>query len=374
MKFLFYVVLASALTLGGGTLRAENVATKSSQLRVDLMDYMRRIKFIALNFYCSPFPDCIKQGQGIEKDFNKEYNQIKRVYQEGMIYFFEGSYVNSYNRFLITQSRIEDVLTEMSQTYLDRTSVMLRDAIEKKNPQDPNDQNLTDVFLSYGPNAYNRRIFAKEREAPAEKRGYNPKDVHWMQNRYRIERNVRKGYEHLSLAREARLRAFRVVARQQKDAAKTKSKANQRTELASLTPTVDWKQSKKRIRYYLDSIRMCRKAKANASFIFMLKYPYDNYALQNPFGLTEKGSFTGTQKPAIQNVRMNWTENPFLLLKKLHPVFDLRVPEKYHRDMVDIREEVYSEEVERRLHLKLNINKPKSFEQLSEQKTGEQKP
>ena len=191
--------------------------------------------------------------------------------------------------------------------------------LRKRDPDDPTDKNLVDISSSYGRFSYRRKIFAERREAPAERRGYNPKEVRWMKNKFRLERNMKKGYEYLGLARQARKKAFYQVAKEEKGQAKDIEQKNRKSAVVN----IDWKPRKKRIENYLASIRMSRRAKVNAAFIYMLKYPYDNYALQNPYGTTEKGSSELVSMPVIEDVRMNWSENPFLFLKKLHPIFNL---------------------------------------------------
>ena len=121
-------------------------------------------------------------------------------------------------------------------------------------------------------------------------------------------------------------------------------------------------QRKLRIEYYLASIFLSRMAKMNAGFIYALKYPYDNYALYNQFSKTERNAFDNVKTPTIEGVRMTWHKNPYIQLRKLNPVFDLRIPSKYRRDLSDSRREIYSEQVDEMVRLKFLREKPPGFE------------
>ncbi len=328
---------------------AYSVAEKAQIKRIELVKYLRHVKPLVYNFPCTPFPDCYQVPEGGAKFQQGErvdlFKDIKRVYQEGTIYYFEGNYLNSYNRFLDAQVRMERLLESLSQFYLDRTEQMLRDSVEKKNPNDPDDMSVVDIQVEYGPASRKRLDFGNDRDAPLTQRRYEAKEARWAYNKYRIEKNVEKGYEHLGLAKLARQRALMV------DRNLTK---NQR-----VTPD----QRKQRIEFYLGSIRMAQLAKVNAAFIYQLKYPFDNYALHNVHGFTEQGGFEEREVPKLEDVRMNWTENPYVLPKKLHPAFDLSMPPRYRRDISDARGMLYEEEVDIVVRMRYYDDKPESFQQ-----------
>ena len=134
---------------------AYSVAEKAQIKRIELVKYLRHVKPLVYNFPCTPFPDCYQIPEGGSKFQQGErvdlFKDIKRVYQEGTIYYFEGNYLNSYNRFLDAQVRVERLLEDLSQFYLDRTEQMLRDSVEKKNPNDPDDMSVVDIQVEYGP-------------------------------------------------------------------------------------------------------------------------------------------------------------------------------------------------------------------------------
>ena len=311
---------------------AFSVAEKAQKRRIEIIHYLRFMKPMIMNFPCEPFPDCYiklkKEKKLKEAPRAAAFAEVKRVYQEGMIYFYEGQYLKAYNRFLDSQSRTEAILEGLSQHYINRTEVMLREAIEKKTEADPTDMTVVDVSIEYGPDSKKRRDFSDLRESPNTSRRYDPKEVHWAQNKWYIEQNVKKGYERLGLARKARGLALQVDKNFKKE--------------QKITPT----ERQKRIEFYLAAIKLCRQAKRNAAYIYQLKYPYDNYAIFNQFGTTEAGRFEAETTPKIENVSMNWSKNPYVLPKRLHPVFDLRLPAKYRRDASDSRNMVYEEEVD----------------------------
>ena len=105
----------------------------------------------------------------------------------------------------------------------------------------------------------------------------------------------------------------------------------------------------------LDSIELARQAKLNAEFIFALKYPYKNYYMINPTGKTEKIDNENGEVPTIHGIKMNWAKNPYAFPKNLHPIFDLRVPQKWHRDLVDAREKRFDDEID--VHMRFRYHK-----------------
>ncbi|MCB1172320.1 MAG: hypothetical protein KDK39_02085 [Leptospiraceae bacterium] len=324
-------ILAGILAITN-TSDAFSVAEKAQKRRIEMIQYLRFMKPMVYNFPCEPFPDCYVAAKKNDKigelDLIARFSEVKRVYQEGMVYYYEGQYLKAYNRFLDSQVRIEAILERLSQWYINRTEVMMRDALEKKNQDDPEDMSLIDVSIEYGPNSRKRRDFSDDREAPHTARRYDSRETHWARNKWVLENNLAKGYERLGLARKARALGLEVDRKLRK---------HEKT-----TPD----QREKRIEYYLASIQLARQAKQNAAYIFQLKYPYDNYALMNTYGLSEAGRKDDPQVPKLEDITMNWSKNPYVFPVRLHPVFDLRLPAKYRRDATDSRQELYEEEVD----------------------------
>lgn len=335
----------------------ESVAEKAAEKRNELIRYLREIRTMSYNFPCDPFPDCAaampakpetgapaQPGAAATPERIKLFNEVKRIYQEGMVYMYEGNYVNAYNRFLDSQARVERILEGLSQLYLDRTEMLLRDSIEKKDISNPIDMSATDISIDFGPNSDKRRDFKRNREIPRDSRAYDPRETHYAYNKYEIERNVEQGYKQLGQAREARRRALTVDAN---------LGPNQRLEPH---------HRRARIEYYLTCIRIARLAKLNGERIYQLKYPYDNYALMSPYGKTEviKGDNPRPATfPKIAGKDRDWStdenitdatkkddkSNPYVFPANLNPVFDLRVPEQYHRDLSDSRDQIFEDQV-----------------------------
>ena len=328
-----------------GEINGESVAKKSAAKRIELTKTLRSMRPIVFNFPCDPLPECRDSVPPEEQkkypwERTKLYREAKTIFQEGLMYHYEGQYVNAYNRFLDAQVRLESLLEELSQSYLDRTEMMLRESIEQKNPEDSEDKSVVDISMELGPNSKLRRDFKILREAGIEERRYDPRLYHYAQNKYDIEANMAMGYKYLGMARDARVKALKVG---QGD-----------------PPHIEFRieQRRKRIEYYLDSIQLARRAKFNAERIYQLKYPYDNYALYAPDSMTEKVGDQPREIPVIDGIKMEWDKNPYLMPKKLHPILDLRVPEKFRVDTVDIRNMRYDDEKAQVLEFKHLHSKP----------------
>lgn len=343
----YSLAIIGLFALACGELQAKSVAEKAQEKRIQVLGYLRLLRPMAMNFPCEPYPRCEKEEKAAGRTLKrvKEYESIKRVYQEGMVYLVEQNFVNSYLRFIDAQRKTELLLESLSQSYIDRTELMLRDAIEKKDPKSDEDMALVDISLEYGKDSKFRRDFAFNRQAPMETRRFNPRLVHYARNKYRIEKNMEKGYYHLGMARKVRLAALTVDA--------------------NLAPHQKLQpyHRQKRIELYLGAIKLCRLAKFNAEMIFRLKYPYDNYGMaglpdKDLAKMVEDNKFDKEKIPEIENIRMEWINNPFYLPKNLNPVFDMRLPETYRRDATDLRRMVYDDEIDRNVRFKYLKDSP----------------
>jgi len=343
-KAIFATFIAALLLQIPAQLRSESVAEKASAKRAELLQYMRLLRPLAYNFPCDPFPVCVaKLTKADPGNRILLYRDAKRLYQEGMVFFFEGNYLNAYNRFLDSQKRTELILENLSQLMIDRATEMLLVSIQRKDLNDPRDASVIDISVDFAPKSKVMRDYKKTRDAAYEDRRYDPRQYHYMKNRYTIERNVEYGYRHLGQAKEARVKALNVDKY---------LRPNER---------MDPNLIKKRIELYYVSINLSRKAKFNAERIFILKYPYDNYALTNPFGgKTEKiAGGKPPETPVIDGVRMDWSQNPNIEPYNLEPIFDLRFPEEFRRDAVDARNARFDDEKDVNLSLKFSKTKPK---------------
>ena len=335
----------------GSGLQAGSVGEKAAAKRVEILTYLRLVRPMVLNFPCEPFPAC--EGTAVAAKESpariKEYNEVKRVYQEGLIYLMEGSYLNSYLRFLDAQKRTEAMMEEISQTYLDRAEAMLRDSIEQKKPTDPSDVSLVDISIEYGPNSKLRRDFGYNRNPPGEGRRFNPRLTHYAWNKYRIEKNIEMGYHHLGLAKEARLKALLVDSH------------------LPAHRSIEPGQRQGRIDYYFRTVILARLAKYNAEMVYILKYPHDNYGIDElPTDVAEGAD--RTRVPALENVKMEWIKNPYYLPKHRDPVFNLSIPEGYRRDSSDARNLVHSDEVNMRIKFKFIKDSPAKILETGEKK------
>ncbi len=320
---LISIFLLLVLITYQANLYSESAAEKAVFHRNSLIETLRFIRPMVYNFPCAPFPECLPgdpeqrlKNPGLHVEL---YRKAKRIYQEGLVYLYEKNYVNSYSRFLESQAVIDKILELISQLYIDRAELMFREAIEKKNPNEPNDMAIVDISMDFGPGSQLRKDFEKAREIPLDPRRYDPKNFHWAINKYKIEQATQKGYEFLGLAKEARRKAVEL----EKNVNKT----------TKLSPEL----LVKRIEFYKKSIEWAKQTKLNAEFVFALKYPYDNYPIYNQFGKTENVEGKPGEIPSLHGVKMNWSKNPYVYPKNLHPIFDFRTPEKWHVDTVDAR-------------------------------------
>lgn len=349
------LILALGLVAVAPSLQAQTVAEKTTRQRDQLIVALRVMRPMAFNFPCDPMPECLPQnpderernpGQNVEL-----YRKAKRLYQEGLVYFYERNFVNAYSRFLEAQLTVDKLTEYLSQMYLDRAESMMRQSVERRNANDVNDMSVVDISMDYGHGSKMERDFHRPRSVQTDVRRYDPRNFHWSVNKYQIEKNMEKGYEHLGSARRARERALRMDAHLPAEERVTIDLLSRRTGL------------------YLQTIELARAAKINAEFIFALKYPYANYPLTNPTGKAEKVDEKAGDIPSLHGVKMNWSKNPNVFPKRLHPIFDFRVPEEWHRDTVDARDLRFEEELD--VQMRFRYHKNKKPVEILEDKSGQ---
>ncbi|EQA37757.1 hypothetical protein LEP1GSC047_4040 [Leptospira inadai serovar Lyme str. 10] len=346
------LVFTIAMFIAPAILHGEAVSMKAYKKRVELLTYLREIEPIVRNYPGEPKTPQNQQGQAApqsEGDRIGKYKELKRLYQEGLLYYFEGNHVNSYRRFLEAQLGMELLLEEISQAYVERTEEILKTAIERKNQNNPQDKALVDIAVEYGQGSYIRADMKENREAPHFRRMYNPREYHYVTNKYTIEKNMELGYQFLGEAKETRNNALKIEKQLEKH--------------QKLQPS----HRKYRIEYYLGAINLCRDARANAVNIFKLKYPYDNYFIQRSDAKTEElkneyGEITPAEVVSIEGITYDFTQNPLVRMDaKMSPVFDKRIPDEYRRDAVDILGRVYDDEISSRLYLRWDAEKRKAL-------------
>ncbi|XDD51482.1 hypothetical protein AB3N59_07015 [Leptospira sp. WS92.C1] len=365
MKRLILILIA--ISIFPVSIFGEAVSGKAYKKRVELLLYLRAIEPIVKN-YKGEVPGG-QQGQDQanaggqqptatnnqnktpepDGDRVKKYKELKRLYQEGLQYFFENNHVNSYRRFLEAQLGMEMLLEELSQYYVERTDEILKAAIEKKNPNNPEDRNLVDIAIELSKNSFIVKDMTANRESPLTRRMYNPRDFHYVTNKYAIEKNMETGYKFLGLAKEARNNALKIEKHLEKH--------------QKLQPS----HRKHRIEHYLAAIQLCRDARANAINIFKMKYPYDNYFLFKSDAKTEaikddEGVPGPSETVSLSGVTYDFYQNPTLDFdNRMSPVFDKRIPDEYRRDAVDVLEKIYDDEVKNRIYLKWDPEKRKQL-------------
>ncbi|TGM60949.1 LIC11274 family protein [Leptospira adleri] len=362
MKRLILILIA--ISILPVSVFGEAVSSKAYKKRVELLTYLRAIEPIVRNYKGEVAGGQNQQNAGTQPaagsqagttapepdgDRVKKYKELKRLYQEGLQYYFENNHVNAYRRFLEAQLGTEMLLEELSQYYVERSDEILKAAIEKKNQNNPEDRNLVDIAIELSKNSYIVKDMTADRESPLTRRMYNPREFHYVTNKYAIEKNMETGYKFLGLAKETRNNALKIEKHLEKH--------------QKLQPS----HRKHRIEHYLAAIQLCRDARANAINIFKLKYPYDNYFLFKSDAKTEaikddEGKAGPSDVVTLQGATYDFSQNPTLEYDhRMSPVFDRRIPEEYRRDAVDVLEKIFDDEVKNRIFLKWDPEKRKQL-------------
>jgi hypothetical protein len=331
MKILLVLL---AFLAGLTQVQADPVMSKANETRVDLLKYLRTLEPIVRNY-----PGKDKDGKeasfeapaGAEGDRIVKYNAIKRLFQEGVMYYYEGRYPNSYRRFLEAQLNVENLLEDISQMYIESTDEILKASLEKKDAKgDDNgeyknatiDKDFVDISVEYGRGSDIISNFKTNRETPAYGRIYEPREYHYAINKGKIENSVSTGYKLLGQAKAAKLYALKLEQRLERH--------------QKLQPD----HRKFRIEKYIDVVTKCRDAKKVAFNIYSLKYPLDNEYLQKD------------EKFKLEGEENNYRVNPYVVQAKLHPLFDNRIPAIYRRDAVDVMGRVFIDDVNEMIKFK----------------------
>ncbi len=331
LRFLFVFGIMSSM----GGLPAQSLDEVVPRQREELTARIRDLRPMVYNFPCKDMPGCLAGKAAADQERVKAYENLKRNYQEGLIRYFEKDFLRANAKFNDCERLVDGLFESLSQSYIDRATAMLQMAIEKRDPKDKLDLSLVDIIVEFGPGSQLRQEMTDPRETGT-RRPYDPKIYRYVLERDAISSGLAKGFESLALAQESRRRALAV---QQGDPAKGQLPP-------ALLPI--------RIHLYAQSIRAAMQAKANAEIIFQLKYPHEMYALLHPAGRSEGTKGQAGPSASIGGVQMKWGNHPYVLPQNLRPAFDLRVPEDFRRDTVDLRSRVYEEEVER--YVKLGVD------------------
>jgi len=331
---------------------SQSVSYKAYNKRIELITYLRELEPMVKNYpgndsegnvVATMYAEEGKEGHRI-----KRYEDIKRIYQEALQYYFETNYVASFRRFLEAQIAIEKLTEELSHLYVIRSEEMMKVAMERKNPNDPLDKTVVDITIEYGRNSRNLKEMKTDREAPYLRRMYEPKEFHYVVNKYGIEKNVEMGYKFLGMAKNLRIEALAVEKHLEKH------------------QTLNPEKRKYRIEKYLGAISLCRDSKANAANIFKLKYPFDNYFLQKSDAKQETwidldDNPVEGEVVKLEGVTYDFTKNPYIKHdKRLQASFDERIPSEFRVDYADSRSRVYEKDTDNQLFLR--YDKPRREE------------
>jgi hypothetical protein len=351
---------------------SQPVSLKAYNKRVELITYLRQLEPIVKNYpgndtegkpVTTMYAEEGKEGHRI-----KRYDEIKRIYQEALQYYFESNFVASYRRFLEAQIAIEKLTEEISQLYVLRAEEMMKVAMERKNPNDPLDKTVVDISIEYGRNSNVLKEMKTDRESPFLRRMYEPKEFRYVINKYGIEKNVEMGYKFLGMAKTARIEALAVEKHLEKH------------------QTMNPEKRKYRIDKYFGAISLCRDSKANASNIFKLKYPYDNYFLQRSDAKQEswldmEDNVVEGKVVKLEGVTYNFDKNPYIKKDhRLQAAFDERIPAEFRLDYADTKSRVYEKDTDAQLFLKYDkprrdeLGVPKRTEVKKDEPTQEPAP
>jgi hypothetical protein len=345
MKRIFLLITAVFFTLSSAY--GEAVSSKAYSKRVELIGYLRTLEPIVKNYpgdekkdeagkASDNANDSAKKPSKAKGERAKKYQEIKTIFQEGLLYYFEGGYLNAYRRFLEAQLETEKIYEDLSQAYVERTEAMLKAAVDKKDENDKLDKSLMDITIEYGRESKIRRDFDTDRVSPKIERSYDPKEYHYYLNKNTIEENITAGYKYLGEAKNARLKALKIERSLESH---QKLQPNQR---------------RYRIEQYIAAINRCRDARKAAVNIFRQKYPYDNYYLYKD----------GEVK--LEKTTMNYSDNPYVNRKNLHPIFDKSIPESFRKDATDITGRIFQDEVDRKIKMKNSKTMKKDLKVKSE--------
>jgi len=307
-----------SLVLLAGGVYSESISVQAYELRLETIGAIRMLEPAIRNFGVPP-KDTKATTDKYWSTLESQYNIAQQAYTLGLSYYYEKNFLSAMTEFKRCQVELEKILERLSQSYIDRAREILVEATGAMHPNmDKKGVSVMEISVKLGPDSQRRKYFRVNRRAPVESRFYDPKDVHLARTMQAIELNLNNGYSSIADASEARNRAITIEH--------------------SLEPHQPLRvlHRSKRIYWYTAAIEHARQAKRNGLNIFILKYPYENIPHQQNLKADGKTAF-------------NYDENAAYLPKKIHPVFDERVPEKYRRDSSDALGYIFEDEVAHKL-------------------------
>lgn len=295
------IILASLILAAFTTaVNSESAAEKAKDKRIENLHYLVFLEVPMKNF-----------GTDAQKEKLKE---IKKDYTKGLSFFFEGDYLQSYLDFITVQKKLEKLYEELSLNYITRTTELLQDSNSK----------VVDITIKYHKKSERVKRFLRDRDVsrkPPELQPYDPQNFHLTYHKKPITDNIELGYKRVGDAKRIRQQAMDVE----------KYLENNK----KLTPSM----RKMRIEHYMAAIRLCREGKLNAIKVYQLISANENYTVQTTY-----------------------KDNYYSVEKRLNPVFDQRIPEKYRIDANDSHNRIHAEEI----CLKKDLKNPKDCRQAQD--------
>ncbi|MDH5720811.1 MAG: hypothetical protein OEZ13_09390 [Spirochaetia bacterium] len=234
-------------------------------------------------------------GSQEQKD---KYEEFKAMYTKALSLYYEENYVESYKQYLQIEEELEKSLEVLSAQYIERTERMLSEVLN----------DVVDVNVKFNARSDFAQRTKKDREVKTQPRQYNHLDYHFTYDRRSIYNSLDYGYKDLRDAKKIRQGAIDIEKHLE--------------EGQKITP----RHRKERIEKYMVAIKLCREGKTKVINIYQLKNRNDIYSVQTQY-----------------------RENPYLLEKKLEPVFDTRIPDQYKVDANDNYSRIHQVEVDVKL-------------------------
>ncbi len=230
-------------------------------------------------------------------DYEKKYDEILKKFEDACHIHYSRDYDSSTAKFYNIKIDLMNLLEEVANNYISRTTELLKtSSIENKS---------LDVFINFGKNnSYNlyfKKPFNPLKDVKPYTKDFQAKDFHYFKDAETIERYLKNGYYHLSMAKA-----------QMNDSVIPYLKNKKRIKTFGINYIID---------KYLNAIKLCRIAKESGIEIYRISN-YHNTGL-----ILEKYNITVSQ---------------------ITPIFDDRIPEKYKVDAIDNRKLLMEIEEERR--------------------------
>ena len=346
-----------------------------------LLKLINQLRVISTNFPCNPHPSClstISKDSLSEGENYQKFRSIEDNYRSGYLNYMEGNYKEAYVDYAKTILGIDQLSENFADLYIERSRKLLIEALGEKNVNDVEDLTYSEILTLYTPESAKVKDIKKTREVPTTKRGYSKEDSVYYRIKREMALNFKAGFARIRHAKQSYdwglkkeaselRRIMRYATMKSPIELSLEQDTPQATNEKDLEGTAATSQEEKlqrflqensengyvmdskitKIKWMLKSISYSRMSKINAWYSYRIKYPLDNYVLSNPYGKDQNG-----QTPNIEEVQMNWYENPYLYPADLNPMFDFTIPDELRRDLFDSKGEIYQDRVDIEARLK----------------------